>query len=122
MEDSQPEVRVKAAKVLSGLLHCQFILEPMALLVSFEIILWLVSIVTCFILFFKDKIKHQSRKKKNSLHLKHAAVLGLCAYIQAYPYDVPDFLPDIFNHLRPRLNDPQPIPVSIYVMFLSEVP
>lgn len=34
MEDVQPEVRMGAAKVLNGLLHCQFIPEPTKLLVS----------------------------------------------------------------------------------------
>lgn len=33
LEDAQLEVRVQAAKVVSGLLHCNFILEPTALLV-----------------------------------------------------------------------------------------
>lgn len=35
MEDIQPEVRMGAAKVLNGLLHCQFIPEPTDLLVSY---------------------------------------------------------------------------------------
>jgi len=33
LEDAQLEVRVQAAKVVSGLLHCHFIPEPTALLV-----------------------------------------------------------------------------------------
>lgn len=50
LEDSQPEVRVKAAKVLSGLLHCQFILEPMELLVSdrFQVPQYNMFIFKCF--------------------------------------------------------------------------
>lgn len=35
MEDVQPEVRENSAKVLSGLLHCDFLDNPMDLLVSF---------------------------------------------------------------------------------------
>lgn len=34
LQDSQPEVRLEAAKVVSGLLHCQFIQKPSELLVS----------------------------------------------------------------------------------------
>lgn len=33
LEDAQLEVRVQAAKVVSGLLHCHFIPEPTELLV-----------------------------------------------------------------------------------------
>lgn len=104
---------MKAAKVLSGLLHCQFILEPMELLVGHKITRLGGSRLSFIYFSFQNDLKLQSRKKKTTIHRRHAAVLGLCAYIQAYPYDVPDFLPDIFTHLRPRLNDPQPIPVSI---------
>lgn len=35
MEDTQHEVRVAAVKILSGLLHCQFILDPKELLELF---------------------------------------------------------------------------------------
>lgn len=34
LEDIQPEVRVKASRVLSGMLHCRFIPDPDNLLVS----------------------------------------------------------------------------------------
>lgn len=46
------------------------------------------------------------------MRLRHAGVLGLCAFIASQPYDVSDYLPDIFAELGPHLNDPQPIPVS----------
>jgi len=42
---------------------------------------------------------------------RHAGVLGLCAYVQAYPYDVPDFMPQILMDLSSHVNDPQPIQV-----------
>ena len=42
---------------------------------------------------------------------RHAGVLGLSAYVQAYPYDVPEFMPDILMDLSGHLNDPQPIQV-----------
>nr|CAH7732828.1 unnamed protein product [Callosobruchus chinensis] len=95
MEDVKPEVRVAAAKVLSGLLHCKFIPDPDELLHTFV---------------RKAKAKLQ---KENSIRYKHAGVLGLCAFIEAHPYDVPDFLSDIFGQLSRRLNDPQPIPATI---------
>lgn len=45
--------------------------------------------------------------------LRHGGVLGLCAFIAAYPYDIPDFVPEVFEQLGAHLNDPQPIPVSV---------
>ena len=42
----------------------------------------------------------------------HANVLGLCAYVSAFPYDVPDMLPQVLVTLSDHLNDPHPIPVS----------
>ena len=42
----------------------------------------------------------------------HAGVLGLCAYVSAFPYDVPDMLPQVLVTLSEHLNDPHPIPVS----------
>lgn len=48
---------------------------------------------------------------------RHAGVLGLSACVQAYPYDVPDFIPQVLVDLSVHVNDPQPIGVSI-VMFL----
>uniref|UniRef100_A0A6P7GVF6 Proteasome activator complex subunit 4B-like n=1 Tax=Diabrotica virgifera virgifera TaxID=50390 RepID=A0A6P7GVF6_DIAVI len=103
LEDPQHEVRVQAAKDLSGLLHCQFIPDPTQLLTQ-----------------FKQKARYKHKKKavpstsnNNNIKEKHAAVLGLCAFIESHPYDVPDYLPDIFEHLRPHLSDPQPIPATI---------
>ena len=48
-----------------------------------------------------------------ALRARHAGVLGLCAFVAAYPYDVPDFMPDILMMLGDHLHDPEPIPVSI---------
>src|SRR5690606_30547992 len=40
---------------------------------------------------------------------KHAGVLGLSAVVLAYPYDVPDFLPDVLEQLSRFTDDPPPI-------------
>lgn len=47
-----------------------------------------------------------------AVRIRHTGVLGLCAFISAYPYDIPDFVPEVFEQLGAHLNDPQPIPVS----------
>ncbi|CAH1169598.1 unnamed protein product [Phaedon cochleariae] len=100
LEDSQHEVRVQAAKVLSGLLHCQFIPDRNQLLEEFKKAA-------------RTKFKKKGPASNSNVPAKHAAVLGLCAFIQAHPYEVPDYLPDIFEQLRPHLSDPQPIPATI---------
>lgn len=84
---------------MSGLLHCQFILSPMELLAHFKQLA-------------KTKLKKKAENNTNLLSLRHAGVLGLCAFINAHPYDVPDYLPGIFGKLGPHQADPQPIPVS----------
>ena len=42
-----------------------------------------------------DKLKH------------HSGILGLCAFVEAFPYDVPSFVPPILMELSTHLNDPQ---------------
>lgn len=49
----------------------------------------------------------------DAIRIRHAAVLGMCAFIQANPYHIPQYIPSIFEHLNTHMNDPQPIPVSI---------
>lgn len=39
-------------------------------------------------------------------------MLGLCACVQAFPYDVPEFVPQILMDLSEHLNDPQMIQVT----------
>ena len=52
---------------------------------------------------------------------RHAGILGLCAFVDAFPYDVPDFLPDVLVRLGNHLNDPQPIPVgSVHFCFSTQ--
>ena len=42
---------------------------------------------------------------------RHAGVLGMSACVQAFPYDVPEFMPQILMDLSDHLDDPQPIQV-----------
>lgn len=52
-----------------------------------------------------------SLKKKNSINVRHAGVIGLCSFINAYPYTVPREVPPLFLEIGVHLNDPEPIPV-----------
>jgi len=101
--DERVEVRSKAAQVLSGLLHCAFVDKPRhdSLLKSF---------------YKKVGSGRGGKKKKKTAEeviSKHSGVLGLCAFVNAFPYDVPEFVPDILMVLSDHLHDPQPIPVTI---------
>lgn len=88
-----------------------------------------------FFFFFQNLFKDKCRKKlehKNAtitsnglktfpaedLRERHAGVLGLCAIVNAFPYDVPEFLPDILVLLGDHLNDPQPISVINFIYWL----
>lgn len=83
------------------------------------------SILTILIIvvFSQENFKQKARTKlkkggtKNAdaskkLVIRHAGVLGLCSFINAHPYDVPEYLPSVFAALGPHLSDPQPVPVS----------
>lgn len=66
----------------------------------------------------KNKVK--KRKLSDAMPLealikRHAGVLGLSAFVEAYPYDVPEFMPQILMDLSNHVNDPQPIQVSLQV-------
>lgn len=44
---------------------------------------------------------------------RHAGVLGLAAIIQAFPYTVPGFLPDVLMKLCRYASEKQPLNVSL---------
>jgi len=45
--------------------------------------------------------------------VRHGAVLGLCAFVTAFPHTVPDFVPTLLGFLGDHLHDKQPIPATI---------
>ena len=112
LTDERVEVRESSADTLSGILHCGFI-----------------KIDDKLINTFKLKANHKLVKIKqangliiadpNDVTTKHGGILGLCACVNAYPYDVPQFMPDILMFMSYHLNDPQPIPVRIIRIKLS---
>ena len=50
--------------------------------------------------------------------LRHAGVLGLSSCIKAFPYDVPDWMPQMLVEIGEHLHDPNPIQVSIAIAFM----
>ena len=55
---------------------------------------------------------HGDNSVTKKLLCRHAGILGLCAFVNAYPYDVPEFVPDILMFLSDYVHEPQPISVS----------
>ena len=53
----------------------------------------------------------EGERQTRLLVLRHSGVLGLCAFVDAAPYDVPEFMPDVLMFLSDLLHAPQPIPV-----------
>ncbi|XP_058447896.1 proteasome activator complex subunit 4A-like isoform X2 [Malaya genurostris] len=116
LEDNVVEVREKAAEVLCGLLHCSFLTATDELLDLFK--------TKCRTKMIKarrlkvatscsNEVNKSDGLEANAVRARHSGVLGLCAFISAYPYEVPEFVPNVFEHLGAHLNDPQPIPATI---------
>ena len=117
LADSHITVRQKAAKILGGLLHSGFVSDD----VLTELLAELRGKV-------RSKMTRQGRKQKfkkterqtesdqtstgtncnnDKILTLHSGILGLCAFVEAFPYDVPSFLPPILMELSTHLNDPQ---------------
>ncbi|MFH4984298.1 hypothetical protein AB6A40_011007 [Gnathostoma spinigerum] len=86
--DPQLEVRETAAETLSGLIQCQFFDVDEEMIKRF-----------CLLASAKNGPE------------RHAGVLALSAVVQAFPYSVPAFLPDVLMKLCPHASDGQPIQV-----------
>jgi proteasome activator subunit 4 len=102
MASKHVEVRSKASEVLGGLLHCAFVDKERS-----DILL------KSFYAKVRGKKKKKQKSSTEDIVTKHSGVLGLCAFVNAFPYDVPDFVPDILMVLSDHLHDPQPIPMTI---------
>ncbi|XP_054706567.1 LOW QUALITY PROTEIN: proteasome activator complex subunit 4-like [Uloborus diversus] len=107
LQDERIEVRESAAETLCGFLHCEYFKISEEFLNNFK--------VKC-----QKKLKRHKAYQNgprsiepDELRERHAGILGLCACVNAFPYDVPDFLPDILVLLADHLHDPQPIEATI---------
>ena len=126
LADENANVQQKASKVLGGLIHSNFLDDQYQEKVLQK---------------FRMKIRVKMSRKKNSggkirpgtkfekssisslrktlttnkqaMAEFHSGILGLCAIVEAYPYDVPKFVPEILIELEKHLHDPQPIPKTI---------
>jgi len=122
LKDGHITVRQKAAKILGGLLHSGFITG---------------EAVNSLLTDLRGRIRTRMTKVKGSRKFRkqvvsggaavdnvgeqssadklnhHSGILGLCAFVEAFPYDVPSFVPPILMELSTHLNDLQPTPLTI---------
>lgn len=101
--DDRIEVRESSLATLSGMIHCDFIKMTPGLLKE-----------------FKRRANEPiiKRKQPNGTTMvvdskkRHSGIICLCSCVDAHPYTVPDYLPEILTLLSDHLSDPQPISVS----------
>nr|UCK81620.1 proteasome activator complex subunit 4 [Arenicola marina] len=103
--DDQIEVREVAAITLGGFLHCGYMDMDDTMMSEFQKL----SSTTMR----KNKKRKAELLTPEQLTRRHAGVLGLSACVQAYPYDVPQFIPQVLMDLSDHLDDPQPIQMTV---------
>ncbi len=48
---------------------------------------------------------------------RHFGVLGLAALVEACPYSVPEWLPEVLDEIAVHIHDPAPIQVCVHGKF-----
>lgn len=104
--DERIEVRESSSLTLSGMIHCEF-----------------TSVTTDLLDKFKRRANETLIKRKQAngttvidpkcTIIRHSGILCLCACVDAHPYTVPNYLPEILTFLSDHLTDPQPISTTI---------
>ena len=118
--DNRSEVRQKAGEMMSGIFHYRIVEDPSGLIVSYPVsgmlCMKLLDIYTRYSHVPQEKFKVFSsvpfEGRKSNLNTRHGGVIGLCSFINAYPYTVPPELPPLFADIDKHLRDPEPIHVS----------
>ncbi|KNC98256.1 uncharacterized protein SPPG_06655 [Spizellomyces punctatus DAOM BR117] len=118
LEDAQVEVRQLASVTLSGLIRCSQREAVLELKTRFEGQLSASSLPR------RRRGQEpptltsgQQQQQQLLLAKRHAAVLGLSALVQAFPYEVPKWMPDVLVLLARSVGDPAPVGVSVQKLF-----
>ena len=118
--DEQLEVREAAGNTLGGFFHCRFAPISDALLRSFRKLA-------------KTRVKQKTPRAStaadvtttippDAVYRRHGGVLGFCAIIQAFPYDVPEIVPPVLMDVCEHIHDPMPISGSgVYIFLVPRV-
>ena len=107
LADSKLEVREVAAVTLAGLLKGASPTEAHQLRSSFQ------ADVARFSSRHRNKRGAAAAGPALSLAEKHAAVLGLQAFVQLAAYDVPPWLPAVLTSLATAASEPAPIRTTV---------
>ena len=72
----------------------------------------------------ENKITRKRGQEKDAAYYstvnsRYTAVLGLCAIILSFPYNMPDFLPEIIVTITKCISDPSPIQGTVRKTFLE---
>eukprot|EP00052_Salpingoeca_macrocollata_P022088 m.190830 g.190830 ORF g.190830 m.190830 type:complete len:1825 (+) comp21711_c1_seq2:66-5540(+) len=104
--DDRPEVRTIASVTLSGLVRCG-LADDSRQRMAFE------QLVQTPIRKPQPRLTGQMRapseKDKAAIAKRHAGLLGLQAYLSAFPYGVPEWMPRTLVLVSQRIGDPEPI-------------
>lgn len=107
LRDPQVEVRELASMSLSGFLTVFASDEAIARMIS-QFKGWANSGL---------KRTKKGRATEQSIIVRHSGVLGLGAIALAFPYDIPDLLPEVLVELANHANDPTPIQATVRKIF-----
>lgn len=107
LADSKLEVREVAAVTLAGLLKGASPSEATQLRTTFQ------AAVASFTGRRRRKIGAAAAAPGLTLAEKHAAVLGLQAFVQLAAYDVPLWLPSVLTSIATAAGEPAPIRTTV---------
>uniref|UniRef100_A0A7S0F2D7 Proteasome activator complex subunit 4 C-terminal domain-containing protein n=1 Tax=Hanusia phi TaxID=3032 RepID=A0A7S0F2D7_9CRYP len=112
LQDSQVEVRETACTAISVLVRMSG--EETALELKQSFYLWADSSIPSA---SKATKSESSSTFSDALLKRHAGVLGLAALVGAYPYDVPEWMPEVLVRLATHVLDPMPIRQTVRKIF-----
>lgn len=61
--------------------------------------------------------KRKQDKNEKMIIQQHSGILGLCALVNSFPYDIPQWMPDVLVQLANHSQDPAPIKDTIKSTF-----
>lgn len=113
ISDEQLEVRLEASKALSGLVHYGYIAVDDTLHKQFS------QMAKTRLMKRKrdESIRNHGTSNQNAYALlqRHAGILGMSACIRAFPYEVPEWMPQMLLEVGEHLHDGNFIQVGSFL-------
>eukprot|EP00761_Pharyngomonas_kirbyi_P004793 gb/GECH01004798.1/.p1 GENE.gb/GECH01004798.1/~~gb/GECH01004798.1/.p1 ORF type:complete len:1870 (+),score=407.61 gb/GECH01004798.1/:1-5610(+) len=100
LEDSQVEVRELANQTIAGFISMSYDHKPLVADLMHKFKQW-------------ARIPVSRKSSSSQIASKHSGILGLSALISAFPYDIPDFMPEVLVQLSRHASDPAPIMTTV---------